>query len=126
LQRARLRAAGACPAARAGRGPAADVERAAALLRGARRPVIMAGTNLYWGRGERALLELVEALRIPVFLNGLARGCVPADHELFYSRARSHALKGADVALVVGVPMDFRLGFGASFGQETQIVTLDV
>src|SRR4051794_22905999 len=56
-------------------GPAADVERAAALLRDARRPVIMAGTNLYWGHGERELLELVEALRIPVFLNGLARGC---------------------------------------------------
>src|SRR4051812_39779714 len=49
-----------------GSGPAADVERAAALLRGARRPVIMAGTNLYWGRGERALLELVQALRVPV------------------------------------------------------------
>ena len=108
-----------------GAGPAADVERAAALLRDARRPVIMAGTNLYWGRGERALLELVEELRIPVFLNGLARGCVPADHELFFSRARSHALKGADVALVIGVPMDFRLGFGASFGDEAQIVTID-
>jgi acetolactate synthase-1/2/3 large subunit len=109
-----------------GEGPAADVERAAELLRGAERPVIMAGTNLYWGRGEGDLLELVEALRIPVFLNGLARGCVPADHELFFSRARSHALKGADVALVVGVPMDFRLGFGASFGEETQIVFIDV
>jgi acetolactate synthase-1/2/3 large subunit len=109
-----------------GEGPAADVERAVALLRGAERPVIMAGTNLYWGHGERELLELAEALRIPVFLNGLARGCVPADHELFFSRARSHALKGADVALVVGVPMDFRLGFGASFGEETQIVTIDV
>ena len=72
----------------------------------------MAGTNLYWGHGERALLALAEELRIPVFLNGLARGCVPADHELFFSRARGTALKGADVALVVGVPMDFRLGFG--------------
>src|SRR4051812_14231330 len=109
-----------------GEGPAADVEQAAARLRGARRPVIMAGTNLYWGHGERELLELVEALRIPVFLNGQARGCVPADHELFFSRARSHALKGADVALVIGVPMDFRLGFGGSFGDETKIVAIDV
>src|SRR3712207_6820005 len=58
-----------------GAGPAADVQRAIELLRGARRPVIMAGTNLYWGRGERELLELAEALRVPVFLNGLARGC---------------------------------------------------
>ncbi len=102
------------------------IERAAELLRAAERPVIMAGTDLYWGRGEVALLELAEALRVPVFLNGLARGCVAADHELFFSRVRSHALKSADVALVIGVPMDFRLGFGASFGEDTEIVVLDV
>jgi acetolactate synthase-1/2/3 large subunit len=86
----------------------------------------MAGTDLYWGHGEEALLELAETLRIPVFLNGLARGCVPADHDLFFSRTRSQALQGADVALVIGVPMDFRLGFGGSFGEDTAIVAVDV
>jgi acetolactate synthase-1/2/3 large subunit len=104
---------------------AGELERAAALLGEAERPVIMAGTDLYWGHGEGALLELAETLRIPVYLNGLARGCVPADHELFFSRTRSQALKEADVALVVGVPMDFRLGFGGSFGLQTQIVVVD-
>ncbi|MDX6675245.1 MAG: hypothetical protein QOH11_2663 [Solirubrobacteraceae bacterium] len=110
-------------------GPAADtaeIDRAVGLLRDAERPVVMAGTNLYWGRGEGALLRLVEALGIPVFLNGQARGCVPADHELFFSRARSTGLKGADVAIIVGVPMDFRLGFGASLGEDTEIVAVDV
>jgi acetolactate synthase-1/2/3 large subunit len=101
------------------------LERAAALLAGAERPVIMAGTDLYWSHGEEALQELARTLRLPVFLNGLARGCVAADDELFFSRARSQALKGADVALVVGVPMDFRLGFGASFGEDTEIVVID-
>jgi acetolactate synthase-1/2/3 large subunit len=110
-------------------GPGADtveIERAAALLRDAERPVVMAGTNLYWGRGENALLALIEERGIPVFLNGLARGCVPADHELFFSRARSTGLKGADVAVVIGVPMDFRLGFGGSLGEDTEIVVVDV
>ncbi|MDQ6914321.1 MAG: acetolactate synthase [Actinomycetota bacterium] len=110
-------------------GPAADgdaVERAAKLLREAERPVIMAGTNLYWGHGEDALRVLAEELGIPVFLNGLARGCLPADHERCFSRARSAGLQGADVALVIGVPMDFRLGFGGSFGEETEIVVADV
>lgn len=106
--------------------PAAGVEEAAALLAAAGRPAIMAGTGLYWGRGEDELRALAEALGIPVFLNGLGRGCLPADHELAFSRARGTALKGADVALVVGVPMDFRLGFGGSFGEETKIVRLDV
>jgi acetolactate synthase I/II/III large subunit len=103
---------------------AEGVERAAALLRGAERPVIMAGTGLYWAHGEEPLRALAEELSVPVFLNGLARGCLPADHERFFSRARSQALKKADVALVIGVPMDFRLGFGHSFGDETQIVVL--
>jgi acetolactate synthase I/II/III large subunit len=106
-------------------GPVPDVARAAALLRDAERPVIMAGTNLYWGHGEEALLALAQELGIPVFLNGLARGCVPADHDLFFARARSNGLKGADVALVIGVPMDFRLGFGQSFGEETELVVID-
>ncbi len=101
------------------------LERALVLLRAAERPVVMAGTNLYWDHGEEALLELIEARRIPVFLNGLGRGCVPADHELFFSRVRRQALGGADVAVVVGVPMDFRLGFGAVFGERTEIIVAD-
>ncbi|GAC1440890.1 MAG: acetolactate synthase [Solirubrobacteraceae bacterium] len=101
------------------------LERAVALLAAAERPVVMAGTNLYWGHGEGALLELITERRIPTFLNGLARGCVPADHELFFSRVRGQALQGADVALVIGVPMDFRLGFGASLGADTEIIVID-
>ena len=106
--------------------PAAGVEEAAALLAGAERPVIMAGSGLYWGRGEGEMRALAEALGIPVFLNGLGRGCLPADHDLAFSRARSTALGGADVALVIGVPLDFRLGFGGAFGEETKLVRLDV
>jgi acetolactate synthase-1/2/3 large subunit len=110
-------------------GPGADssqLDRAAAMLRDAERPVIMAGTGLYWGRGEEGLRALAEELRIPVFLNGLGRGCLPADHELAFSRARSAGLSQADVALVVGVPLDFRLGFGAVFADDAQVIAIDV
>jgi acetolactate synthase-1/2/3 large subunit len=111
------------------RGPAADrreIERAAVTLREAERPVIMAGAGLYWGRGETALLALAEALRIPVFVNGLARGCIAADHELAFSRARRVGLSGADVALVIGAPLDFRLGFGGAFAPDADLVLVDV
>src|SRR3954462_4593159 len=103
-----------------------EVEHARALLEDADRPVIMAGTDLYWGRGEGALQALAEARGIPVFLNGLARGSVPADHVLAFARARRTALGEADVALVVGVPMDFRLGFGTAFAEDCEIVAIDV
>jgi acetolactate synthase I/II/III large subunit len=111
------------------RGAGADgaaIERAARLLAEAERPVVMAGTNLYWGHGEQALRALADELRIPVFLNGLARGCLPADHECAFSRARSDGLRGADVALVVGVPLDFRLAFGGAFAEDADIIVIDV
>lgn len=101
------------------------VDSAVRLLAGARRPVIMAGTNVWWGHAETALLELAESLRIPVLMNGMARGTVPADHQLAFSRARSKALQQADVAVVIGVPMDFRLGFGAVFGADTALIAVD-
>lgn len=101
------------------------VEQAVRLLSGAQRPVIMAGTNVWWGHAEGALLELAEKLRIPVFANGMARGIVGADRDLAFSRARSAALAQADVALVIGVPMDFRLGFGAVFGADTKLIVAD-
>jgi acetolactate synthase-1/2/3 large subunit len=109
-------------------GPSPDgkaLQRAAALLSAARRPVIMAGTNVWWGHGEAALLRLAEERNIPVLMNGMARGAVPADHQLAFSRVRGKALGEADVALIVGVPMDFRLGFGGVFGLETQLVVVD-
>jgi acetolactate synthase-1/2/3 large subunit len=108
--------------------PEADpdaVDRAATLLSAARRPVIMAGTNVWWGRGETALLRLAEQRQIPVLMNGMARGVLPADHPLAFSRVRAKALGEADVAVVIGVPMDFRLGFGKVFGSQTQLIVAD-
>jgi acetolactate synthase I/II/III large subunit len=123
------RAASVAPLPEPWAGPGADaaeIDHAAALLRDAERPVIMAGTGLYWGRGEEALRPLAEQLRIPVFLNGLGRGCLAADHELAFSRARSAGLGQADVALVIGVPLDFRLGFGAAFAEDAKVIAIDV
>jgi acetolactate synthase-1/2/3 large subunit len=109
-------------------GPAADgqaLDRAAGLLSAAKRPVIMAGTNVWWGHAETALLRLAEERQIPVLMNGMARGAVPADHPMAFSRVRAKALGEADVALILGVPMDFRLGFGKVFGADTQLVVAD-
>jgi acetolactate synthase I/II/III large subunit len=104
---------------------AEGAEQAASLLAGAGRPAIMAGTNLYWAGGESELRELAEALGIPVFLNGLGRGCLPPEHELYFARARGEGLGGCDVCLVIGVPLDFRLGFGGSIAEQAKLIQLD-
>ncbi|BBY92071.1 acetolactate synthase large subunit IlvG [Mycobacterium gallinarum] len=119
-------APGALPGTSASVPPDANaVDVAVRLLSEAQRPVIMAGTNVWWGHGETALLRVAETLRIPVLMNGMARGTVPADHDLAFSRARSKALREADVAVVIGVPMDFRLGFGGVFGPDTTLLVVD-
>src|SRR5205814_8860125 len=97
-----------------------EVSHAAALIAGADRPAIIAGTDVYEDGAERALVAAAEALRVPVFVNGLGRGCIPADHELAFSRTRSLQKSDADVVVVVGTPLDFRLSFGR-FG-DAQVV----
>jgi acetolactate synthase-1/2/3 large subunit len=84
----------------------------AGLVREAERPVLMAGGDIYWAHAEGPMVAFAEAARVPVFVNGMGRGSIPADHELSFSRARSVALKQADLVLVAGTPLDFRLGFG--------------
>ncbi len=107
-------------------GAAAGIERAAELLAAAERPAIMAGTGLYWAGAEDRLRELSERHGIPVFLNGMGRGCLPADHANAFSRTRGMGLGEADVAIVVGVPLDFRLGFGAAVGPDARLIRVDV
>ncbi len=102
-----------------------DVARA---LREAERPVVVAGGGVWWAHAEDELRGLVEAGRLPLTVNGMARGMLPPSHPLFFSRARSKALREADVALVLGARLDFRLNFGQPpvFGDATRIVRLDV
>ncbi len=97
--------------------------KAAALLRRAERPICIAGGDVYWAHAEAALVEFATACRVPVLVNGLGRGTIPADHELAFSRARPLA-KQADVVIVVGTPLDFRLSFG-HFGSAAVIHVVD-
>jgi acetolactate synthase-1/2/3 large subunit len=101
------------PAPAAGAEPDPDALAAVrALVTAAERPVLVVGADVYWARAEDAVRAFVEAARVPVLVNGLGRGTIPADHELAFSRARSTALRDADLVVVAGTPLDFRLGFG--------------
>jgi len=101
-----------------------EVAKAAALIADAERPVLIAGSDVYAGSAEGALVAAAEALRTPVFTNGQGRGCIPADHPLAFARVRGKAFKTADVVVVVGTPLDFRLGFGA-FGDAEVVHVVD-
>ncbi|MGI8795422.1 MAG: acetolactate synthase [Acidimicrobiia bacterium] len=99
-----------------------DVAAVARLAAEAERPVLIVGGDVFWAGAEAALRAFVETARVPAFANGMGRGMLPADHELAFARARGAALKGADLVIVAGTPLDFRLGFGA-FG-DARVVHL--
>jgi len=99
-------------------GPDADdVARIAALLGSARRPVLVLGSDVWLGGADEAARVAAETLRLPVITNGQARGVLPRGHELLVTRARSVAFAEADLVIVAGVPLDFRLRYG-SFGPK--------
>jgi acetolactate synthase-1/2/3 large subunit len=101
-----------------------DVAKAATLIAGAARPVLIAGSDVYAGDAIEALRAAAEALRVPVFANGMGRGALPAGHPLAFAKARRVALGGADVVVVIGTPLDFRLGFG-DFGEAAVVHIVD-
>ncbi|MGE3361682.1 MAG: thiamine pyrophosphate-binding protein [Acidimicrobiia bacterium] len=106
--------------------PRAAAEEAVDLLAGAQRPLVMAGTSLKWSQGGPQLVEFVESTGIPCYTNGMARGLIPMDHPLFFNRTRAAALKAADVVVLAGTVLDFRMKFGRAIPEGAKIIQLDL
>jgi acetolactate synthase-1/2/3 large subunit len=109
-------------------GDPAQLEAALALLARAERPVLVGGSSVWWDDAVAALERLASATGIPVFLNGMARGCLPPEHPSSFHLSRKEALAAADVVVVVGTPLDFRMGYGTepTFGPGAKVVQVDV
>ncbi|HPJ20072.1 MAG TPA: thiamine pyrophosphate-binding protein, partial [Actinomycetota bacterium] len=88
------------------------VTRVAGMLASAQRPVLILGSDVWNDFAEQAAVRLAQTLQVPVIPNGMGRGVIPSGHPLLVTRARSQALKNADLVVVVGTPLDFRLGYG--------------
>ena len=97
---------------------AADVEAIAGLLARSSRPVLVLGSDVWLTGAEAAARQAACELRLPVVANGQGRGILPAGHELLVTRARSAAFGAADLVLVAGTPLDFRLGYGEFGGRD--------
>ncbi|MDX2162252.1 MAG: thiamine pyrophosphate-binding protein [bacterium] len=89
-----------------------DIQKLFEILRAAQKPVIIAGTQVYWDGAHDALRELTDQTAIPVFTNGAGRGTLPMTHPHCLKAARSAATRAADVILLIGTPLDFRLKYG--------------
>src|SRR5215469_6307195 len=94
------------------------ISQLARLLAASTRPVLMLGSDVWLDGAEASARAAAERLRLPVIANGQGRGILPAGHELLVTRARSAAFGGADLVLVAGTPLDFRLGYGEFGGRD--------
>ncbi|HET6627927.1 MAG TPA: acetolactate synthase [Nocardioidaceae bacterium] len=89
-----------------------------ALLAQAQRPVLVLGTDVWADGADEAALRFVEAVGVPAVTNGMGRGVIPGGHPLLVTKARSTALGTCDLAIVIGTPLDFRLGYGVFGGKD--------
>ncbi|NWG16802.1 MAG: hypothetical protein HXY41_09215 [Chloroflexi bacterium] len=88
------------------------VARLFEILRAAQKPVLIAGTQVYWDKAGKALRDLAEQTAMPVFTNGAGRGTLPMTHPNCFKSARGKALREADAVILLGTPLDFRLKYG--------------
>jgi acetolactate synthase-1/2/3 large subunit len=104
-----------------------DVVKLGHLISRAERPVVMAGSGVYWDDAARSLAAFAECSGLPVFMNGAGRGSLPPDHPLTFAHSRGWALGNADLVLVLGAPLDFRLGYGRppTFAEDARVVMVD-
>jgi len=98
------------------------------LLASAERPVLLGGSSIWWDDAVEPLRRLAERTGLPVYLNGMGRGCLPPDHPSFFQGSRKEALAQADMVLVAGTPLDFRVGYGTepTFASGARVVQVDV
>ncbi len=89
-----------------------DIARVAGLLATAERPLLILGSDVWMAGAETEARSFAELTGVPVITNGMARGVLPRGHRLLATRARSAAFAGTDLVIVVGTPLDFRLGYG--------------
>jgi len=104
-----------------------DLETCAQFIRNAKRPVLLLGSQSTLGGPENAkkLAEAVEALGIPCFLGGMARGLLGAKSKTQIRQNRGGALKKADVIILAGAICDFRLGYGRELPAAAKIVSIN-
>ncbi len=95
-----------------------DLARVARLLQDARHPVLVLGTDVWADGAEDAASRCAAETGIPVIANGMGRGLLPGGHPQLVTKARSAAFSGADLVVVAGTPLDFRLGYGVFGGKD--------
>lgn len=109
------------------RGDAAQVRAAAELLAQAERPVVIAGSGVWWSQAGKELQDLIEVGEFPLVLAEMGRGAVPEDHPLCFGPNRV-GVRQADVVMVMGTRLNYQLNFGQPplFDPGVKVIQVDI
>ena len=109
-------------------GDSGAINEAIALLARAQRPIIVAGSGVWWSDGAGALRAFVDATGIPFWTKPISRGLIPEDHALSFLNARSTAFAETDCVLAVGTRFDWMIQFGRPprFAADMKVIHVDV
>ena len=102
------------------------VKQVVDILHTTERPMVLAGSDVWWNDASEELREFVEMIDSPVFLNAMGRGSIPSDHPNLGSLGRRYGLVKSDTVILIGTPVDFRLGYGADsmFPQSPRLIEI--
>ena len=101
-----------------------DIERAAAMLRGAERPVVVVGSGGFWSGAAAALADFAERTGLPVFTRNAARGLLPDSHPRCYGGSPGLGVFKSDLVLVIGSRMNATFFYGR-FAEGTRVIQVD-
>ena len=104
------------------------IKQALEVLKGAERPLLIVGKGAAWSWAEDELLEFVDKTQIPFLTSPMGSGMLPPGHPLNVSSARTQALQGADVVLLVGARMNWIFHFGQPprFAEEYKLIQVEI
>src|SRR5262249_55534438 len=102
-----------------------SIDRAGKLLAASEKPVLFVGSQLWWDDASEALRAFVNRLDVPTVMNGMDRGTLPSTNPRALNLARKPAFCGPDCSVVVGRPLDFRVGYGASINAAAKLIQID-
>ena len=102
------------------------IDKAALAIVKAEKPVFLLGNQVTQNKEFLSMcLKSLDKLSAPVYTSGMARGCFGSSDKYFFRHNRKHALKNADVVVTLGIPLDFRLGYGFSINKDATLISIN-
>ena len=107
-------------------GDPAYVKQMVDIIENTERPMVLAGSDIWWTGASQELREFIEMIDSPVFLNAMGRGSLPSDHPNLGSLGRRYGMVKSDTVILIGTPVDFRLSYGSDslFPQNPKLIEI--